>query len=309
MNVRCLLGCFLLLGATMALAEPPRVPVTMDPNDPEKRRTIIPRAEREQLGLAPQTWSGVVDPRVYVTMERLLATIERLKETRTGEAPTTLFLMQFPGTVYVEVHLKRDPKGTADSEGNLAGIRDAQRRVLRSLTAYEFRVAQLFERSPGFVGFATREGLDKLGAHQEVVGVCLDMQPLQEKGPKTIYKNDLSPAKPGEAADEPGVAEGKVDADVYRAFALTDRVDLTVSLRRDTLPDLTDVPSEMWARNRLRRQALEQLWDKVLSTVNADQFWTWTSLSSGVSGFATREGVEKLQQHPDVVRVYLRSRL
>ena len=309
MNVKCLLGCFLLLGTATVLAEPPRVPVTLDPNDPEKRRTIIPREERERVGLAPHTWTGVVDPQVYATLERLLETIERLKETRTGDAQMTLFTMQFEGTVYVEVQLKHDPDGKADSEENRAAIRDAQRRVLRSLTAAEFRVAQLFEWSPGLVGYATREALDELAAHPEVAGVCLDEQPLPEKGPKTIYKNDLPPAKPGEAADEPGVAEGKVDPDVYRAFALSDRVDLTVSLRRDTLPDLTDVPSEMWARNRLRRQAEKQLWDKVLSTVNADQFWTWTLLGSGVSGFASKEGVEKLQQHPDVVRVYLRARM
>ena len=217
MNVKCLSAGLLMLGAAMGLAEAPRVPVTMDPNDPEKRRTIIPREEREQLGLAPHAWTGVVDPQAYATLERQHEILERLNEARTDDAHMILFAMdiRFPGSVYVQVLLKHDPDGQVDSEENRAAIRETQHRVLRSLTAAEFRVRQLFERAPGFVGYASKEALDKLATNLHVAGVCPDDQPLPEK-PKTIYKNDLPPAEPGEAADEPGVAEGRVDPDVYR---------------------------------------------------------------------------------------------
>ena len=144
-----------------------------------------------------------------------------------------------------------------------------------------------------------------LATHPDVTGVCLDENPLPEKGPRTIYKDDLAPAGPGEAANEPGAAEGKVDPDVYRAFGLSDRVDVTVSLRTDSLPQLTDVPSEMWARSRLRRQAENELRDRVLSTVSADEFWVWTPLGPGMSGFINNHGLKKLCEHPDVLRINL----
>ena len=307
MNVKCLSACLLLLGAAMALAEPPRVPVTMDPNDPEKRRTIIPREEREQLGLAPHTWSGLVDPQVYATLGRLLETIERLKETRTGDAQMLLFTMEFPGTVYVEVQLKHDSKGNAGSEEDIPAIRDAQRRVLRSLTAAEFHVRQLFERAPGLVGYASREALDKLAAHPDVGGVSLDEQALPKRA-KVVSNEDLPPAKPGEAPDEPGVAEGKVDPDVYRAFALTDRVYVSLGLRGgDSLPPLTDVPSEMWARGRVREEAARELQDRFLASFNADELWAWTVPLGQlfISAFVNKDGLEKLRQHPDVLRIRL----
>lgn len=298
----------LLLGTGTALGEPPRVPVTVDPNDPEKRRTIIPRGEREELGLAPHTWTGVVDPQAYATLEKQHEVLERLNKARTDEAEMILFAMDmlFPGSVYVQVLLKHDPDGQVDSEENRTAIREKQRRVLRSLTAAEFRVQQLFERAPGLVGYASKEGLDKLAAHPDVAGVCTDDQPLPEK-PKTIYQNDLPPARPGEAADEPGVAEGRVDADVYRALSLTDRVQVTVSLGDHLLPPRTDVPADVWARDRLRREAARQARDRFLAGFNADELRTWGVFVDCpvICAFVNREGVEKLGQHPDAREVQL----
>ena len=312
MNVKCMLGCLLLLGTATALGEPPRVPVTVDPNDPENRRAIVPREEREELGLAPHTWTGVVDPEVYATLERQLETIDKLNEARTDDAHMILFAMdmRFPGTVYVQVQLKHDPDGQVDSEEDRAAIRETRHRVLRSLTAAEFRVRQLFERSPGLVGHASREGLDKLAAHPDVAGVCTDDQPLPEIA-KTIYKNDLPPAKPGEAADEPGVAEGRVATDVYRALSLTDRVEVTVSLRDDLLPPRTDVSADVWARDRLRKEVVRRARDRFLASFNADELRAW-SVSPGhlsMCAFVNREGVEKLGQHPDVRRIQLQRLL
>jgi len=308
MNVKCLLGCFLLLGTATAVAEPPRVPVTVDPNDPEKRRTIIPREAREQLAVAPHTWTGVVDPQAYATLERQHEILKRLNEARTDDAHMILFAMdmQFPGTVYVEVQLKHDPDAQVDSEENRAAIREKQRRVLRSLTAAEFRVRQLFERSPGLVGHASREGLDKLAAHPDVAGICPDDEPLPEKL-KTIYKNDLSPGVPGEGVDEPGVAEGKVDPDVYRALTLTDRVEVTISPGNHLLPPRTDVSADVWAGDRLRKEAVRQARDRFLAGFSAEELWTWSVCPGDLSiwSFVNREGVEKLAEHPDVERIRL----
>ena len=308
MNVKYLSAGLFMLGAAVALAEPPRVPVTVDPNEPDKRRAIIPREEREQLGLAPHTWSGVVDPQAYATLERQHEILERLNEARTDDAHMILCAMdvRFPGSVYVQVQLKHDADGPADSKENRAAIRETRRRVLRSLTAAEFRVRQLFERAPGFVGYASKEALDKLATNSHVAGVCPDDQPLPEK-PKTIYQNDLPPAKPGEAADEPGVAEGRVDADVYRALGLTDRVEVTVNLGDHLLPPRTDVPADVWARDRLRREAARQARDRFLAGFNADELRTWGVFVDRpvICALVNREGVEKLGQHSDVRGVQL----
>lgn len=308
MNAKCFSACLVLLGAPRALAEPPPAPLTVDPNDPEKRRAIIPRDEREQLGLVPHTWTGVVDPQAYAALERQHEILERLNEARTGDAQMILFAMdmRFPGSVYVQVLLKHDPDGRVDPEENRAAIREAQHRVLRSLTAAEFRVVQLFERCPGLVGYATKEGLDKLAAHPDVAGVSLDDRPLPET-PKTIYQNDLGPAKPGEAADEPGVAEGRVDADVYRALGLTDRVLVTVVLGDHLLPPRTDEPADGWARDRLRTEAARQARDRFLAGFNADELRTWSvDVDRPVfCAFVNREGVDKLGQHPDARRIHL----
>ena len=270
--------------------------MTADPNDPEKTRPIIPREEREKLGLTPHTWAGVLHPDSYATLDRLNKTVaslkDRLRKGRDVQAFDALWRIRFQGMVYVQVQLKE---------------REAQHRVLASLKASEFHVRQLFDGSAGFVGYVTKEGLDKLAKNPDVTGVCLDDKPLPEKG-KTIYTNDLPPSKPGEAANEPGVAEGKVDPDVYRAFALGDRIDVSVNLSDKSLPSPGgNTLSEMRARNELREQAERQLQDRVLSTVSADDFWLWVRLGPGVSGYITKEGLQKLWKHPDVRRIYVRQ--
>ena len=293
MNGKLLLACLLVMGAAAART-PSRPQMTCDPNDPEKTRTIISREEREKLGLPLHTWTGVVHPDVYPRFDRLNQTIASLKERvnkKDEQAFRALSGIRFQGMVYVQVQLKD---------------RDAQRRVLASLKASEFHAPFLSEKSAGLTGYITKEGLDKLAKNPDVAGVCLDDKPLPEKA-KTIYKDDLPPAKPGEAAKEPGVSEGKVDPDVYRAFALSDRVDVSIALRDESLPELTDRGPEMRARLELRNQAVKQLQDHVLSTVSADDFWLWVRLSPGLSGFINKEGLQKLWNHPDVQRIYVKQ--
>jgi hypothetical protein len=93
---------------------PARAQMTADPNDPGKTRTTIPREEREELGLTPRTWTGVVDPEAYARLDRLDKTVadlrERLKKGKDAEAFDTLRRIRFKGMVYVQVQLKPDPK-------------------------------------------------------------------------------------------------------------------------------------------------------------------------------------------------------
>ncbi|MGQ9652234.1 MAG: hypothetical protein ACUVXJ_19235 [Phycisphaerae bacterium] len=281
-----------VLAAAMPMSPVPRrVQTTPDPNDPEKTRTIIPREEREKLGLTPRTWTGVVDPEVYARLDRLNKTVaelkDRLKKGRDVEAFDALWRIRFKGMVYVQVQLKD---------------RDAQRRVLASLKASEFHAPYLFEKSVGLTGYITKEGLDKLAKNPDVTGVCLDDKPLPGPG-KIMAKDLLPPAKPGEAANEPGVPEKKVDPDVYRAFALGDRVDVAVSLRVELPSRPEELPSDLVARNELREQAGQQVQDRVLSALTANEFWLSSRHESGMSGSVTKEGLQKLWRHPDVQRI------
>lgn len=284
------------LAAAITLGQRPaatRPSVVSDPNDPEKTRVTVSPEERETLGLTPRTWTGVVQPQAYTTLDALSKTADRLKKTNTVQAIQALHSIRFEGTVYVQIQLKPDSR-----------IQDAQHRVLASLKASEFHPLYLFEASAGLTGYATKEALDRLAKSPDVTGVCLDDKALPGPG-KIVVKDALPPAKPGEAANEPGVPEKKVDPDVYRALALTDRVDVLISLREDSLPKLTDVPSQMHAQNQLRKQAEKQLQDRVLSLVSADEFWLSNRLGPGISGRITKEGIDKLWKDPDVRRIYL----
>lgn len=293
------IGAVIILAAVLAAAMPKapvpgRVQTTADPNDPEKTRAIIPREEREKLGLTPRTWTGVVDPEVYAKLDRLNKTVaelkDRLKKGRDVEAFDALWRFRFKGMVYVQVQLKE---------------RDAQRRVLASLKASEFHAPFLFEKSAGLTGYITKEGLDKLAKNPDVTGVCLDDKPLPDKS-RTVYKDDLPPAHSADTAStQPGVEERKVDPDVYRAFSLTDHVEVMVSLRTDFLPEWSKVPSENRVRLELRNQAENELQDRVLSLVNADEFRLVARIGPGITGFINRQGVERLWKHPDVLRIGL----
>ena len=293
-------------GVENASAQPGRV--QYDPNDPEKTRPVVPVAERERLGLAAKTWDGVVQPEVYTTLHGLNQTVERLKNAKTVDAVGTLAAVQFEGTVCVQVRLKHDPQGKGDSKENKAALRDVQRRVLGSLTAVEFHVRQLFEESAGFVGNVSREGLDKLGKHPDVQGVCLDDQPLPERAP-AAYKSQFGDPKPAEFEEEPGLKAGRVQVEVYHAFKQSNRVYVLASLepKREPLPTLTDVPSQMQQRWLERDAAVRQLRERVLSTLTADEFWLWTDLGGapGFAGYVNREGIEKLWRHPEVTGIGL----
>lgn len=287
----------LALGAAMAFADKPtprREQMTADPNDPGKTRRLISGEQRESLGLRPHTWEGVVDQDVYATLDRLNKAVTSLREReRRGDmaAFQARWRIRFPDTVYVELHVKE---------------KAARNGVLAGLKASEFHVVHLFENHPGLTGYANKEALDSLAKHRDIVGITLDNKPVPERR-KPIVKDDLPPAKPGEATDEPGVAERKVEADVYRAFALNDRVDVIVNLRGDTIPEGTEVPSEMLARHELQEQEAYRLQNRVLSAVSADGFWLTARMRGAptMTGLINREGLETLWKHPDVVGIGL----
>jgi len=295
--------------AERKLRDPNRRPTVFDPNDPEKKRSVVTRAEREQLGLKVKNWDGVVQPEVYATLQGLNETLENArKNTHTAEAIDLLTRVQFPGTVYVQVRLNSIPEGSADLGKDPVALRDAQRRVLGSLTAAEFHVRQLFEQSAGFVGHASKEGLDKLATHPDVVSVCLDDQPLPETLPKAD-KSQFADPKPGEFSEEPGLKARRVEAKVYEGLTQSDRFFVAVSLesKGEPLPMLTDVPGEMQQRGREHDVAVRRLQDRVLSTLNADDFWLGTRLGSGFYGYINRPGLEKLWKHPEVTAIGLQG--
>jgi len=286
MNANSLSACVLMLGAAMTVAAPPRVPVMVDPNDPEKTRTIISREEREKLGLTPRTWSGVVHPDVYATLDRLNRTVaslkDRLKRGRDVQAFDALRRIRFEGMVYVQVQVKD---------------RDAQRRVLASLKASEFHVPYLFEKSAGLTGYVTKEGLDKLAKNPEVVGVCLDDKPVPKDPPAAVGEHP----RPGEKPKWT-IADGKVDPQVREALEKSPdgHVFIIVTLKRD-------VPrSTAWGE---KKAAIRKTQERVLSGVSADEFRIRArSVGGALNGHINAKGLEKLGRHPDVVGIQLTRR-
>jgi hypothetical protein len=302
MNAKFLSTLLFLLGTGSALAapqQPPRDRVTSDPNDPEKTRRVIPREERETLGLAPKTWSGVVHPDLYERLDHLKHTVANLKakvdKQRDERAFATLSRIRFEGMVYVQVQLKPPTEGE-----------DVQRRVLASLKASELHDPYLFKSGAGLTAYVTKECLDTLAVHPDVLGVCLDDKPLPSRG-HIVAKDTLPPAEPGEGANEPGVAEKKVDPGVYRALASHDRVYVLVSLLRDSVPELGGASSGARTRLERRTRAVRELQARVLSTVSADDFAVTrrSTLGTGMSGYVTKAGLEKLWKHPELLRVSL----
>lgn len=276
---------------------PPRASVAADPNDPAKTRPIVSAEEREKLGLAEKTWQGVVDPRAYAALDDLDHTVKslkaRLKKDRDVEAFDVLHRIRFEDMVYVQIRVK---------------TLESQRCVLRSLNASEIHAPFLFGTVPGLCGYVTKAGLEKLAEHADVVSVCLDDKPLPVDD-RIISKEDLPPPNSDATpSSQPGVAEGKVDVDVYRALGLTERLSVIVHLRRGTLPNSTSQPSDLIARGELRKRAEREVQDRVLSAINADDFRLIARIGSGITGTINREGVDKLWRNPDVVRVYLPER-
>lgn len=297
MKVACLTVLW-AAGLVLAAAQPPRVSATADPNDPEKTRPVVPREEREKLGLTPKTWTGVVHPDVHSKLNELNQRVgklkERLRKGRDIAAFDALQRVRFEGTVYVQVQLKSD---------NESG--DIRERVLATLKASEIHAPYLFSKSPALIGYVTQQGLDKLAKNTDVVAICLDDKPFPEKH-RTIYKNDLPPRLPADPSlERPGVKEGKVDPDVYRAFDLTDRVDVSIRFRTESLPTLTGPQSEIRTQWEQVKQAEKQLQNRFLSTVSAEDFWLWGRHGAGISGFTSRAGLERLWKHPEVQQVHL----
>lgn len=299
MRVNRLSVCVLVLVIAKVTAGPPSAPAPLspddprlfpnvtDPNDPGKTRPTVSQEKREELGLKPKTWSGVVDPEVYARLDRLNDTIAKLKEKvkneRDERAFRTLSFIRFEGMVYVQVQSKSEPK-----------IPDVHHRVLGDLRASEFHALQLFKEAPGFIGYATKEGLDKLAKHPDVTGVCLDDKPLPRKAPQTVGKHPELGEEPWAPSDddrvEPQVRaalETKADGYVF----------VILSLKRDVPRGLA------WAE---KKEAARKTQDRVLTALTADEFQLSTrSLGSALYGYINVRGLEKIAKHPDVVAVQL----
>jgi hypothetical protein len=200
--------------------------------------------------------------------------------------------MHFKGTVYVQVRLKPNAK---------------VKKVLSGLKASEFHAWHLFPSDAGFIGFASKEALDKMAKNPDVAGVGLDDKPVSAGPVKIILTDELPPPKDHDTSDEqPGVKDGKVRPEVYRAFDVVDRVFVWVLLRGDGLPAV----DETLETNERLTQAEKRLRDRVLETMTADDFCLRAGEGLGASflGFITRDGLQKLLKHPDVFQVRLNAK-
>ena len=215
-----------------------------------------------------------------------------MKEKNDSQAVQALFRVQYEGAAYVQIQFKDQ---------------DAKRRALASVTACDLHVRQVFDNAPALVGYTTNEGLEKLSKSPDVVGICLDDRPLPESD-KIITKNDLPPATPGEVDNEPGVADKKVDPDVYRALKLHDRVYVLVSLTSEPLSKPSDGSTDIRSSTAMRKKTEKQLQDRVLTTLNADEFRLWVRLGPGMGGFVKKNAIAKLLTHPDVRLIRLDER-
>lgn len=117
--------------------------------------------QREALGLDATSWTtehGKLHPGVYRLLEKAEETLERAR--RTGDP--FLDPVGRAGTVYVQVHLRHEQQGKADSPENKAAIRALQSKVLSQLSAADFYVEYLFQTHPGILAYVNRAGLEKL---------------------------------------------------------------------------------------------------------------------------------------------------
>ncbi len=268
-----------------------------DPNDPYKTRMIIPRLEREKLGLAEKDWNGVVHPQVYRAMERLNGIVKKYENVNSVEAIDVLGAMRFKRTVYVQVLLKSEGEIKG---GNRKGERDkvkTRQRVLSDLTAAEFHVQQVFENPAGLVGFVSREGLNKLAGHPDVAGVCLDNKPLSEPVP-VLYKDQVPGGKQDEFAGESGFKAGRVSWEVYWGLARNDRLFVLVALREDArlASNLAKSKDEKRPKLEEEKRTARLLCDQVLRELTADEFWLSSKFETKpvFGGYINRRGLEKL---------------
>lgn len=245
---------------------------------------VVPPEQREALGLDETPWAderGKVHPAVYKALEKAEKTVEKFDP------------VGFGGTVYVQVQLKHEQKGKADSVENKAAIKQLQSRVLSRLTAAQFHVEYPFQTLPGILGYVNRAGLEKLKTNADVVAICLDHKPFPRR-PEHVFKVDLPPLKPGDPATQAGQGGGgKVEVEVYQALGLHERVFVLVNL----------VPTG--SRNRLsdeHKARVKEIENRVLSALTADEFWLSSKTKSFTSlhGRVNKEGLKKLENHPDV---------
>ena len=154
---------------------------------------VVPAEEREALGLDDIGWTtqyGKVHPDVYKALERS----ERIDPNWD--------LQGLLGSVFVQVQLKHEQKGRADSPENKAVIKRLEEKVLSQLTAAEFFVEYPFETKPGILGRAWRSAVEKLKSNPDVVAVCLDDKPLPRRAPHVTLA-DLPPLAPGDPSTQP----------------------------------------------------------------------------------------------------------
>jgi len=271
-------GALALFGGR-AGADPPQQD---DPGtrDAKGVREVVPAEQREALGLDETPWTkehGKVHPHVYKALE---------KDERPWPRP-----VGYEGTVYVQVQLNHEQKGKADSAENKAAIKQLQSRVLSQLTAAQFHVEYPFQTLPGILGYVNRAGLEKLKTNADVVAICLDHKPFPRR-PEHVFKVDLPPLKPGDPATQAGRG-GKVEVEVYQALGLHERVFVLVNL----------VPTG--SRNRLsdeHKARVKEIENRVLSALTADEFWLSSKTKSftALHGRVNKDGLKKLENHPDV---------
>ena len=118
---------------------------------------LVSPEEREALGLDDISWTrrhGKVHPDVYKALEKAERIGERAKKAREAYLDPA----GYAGMVYVQVRLKHEQKGRADSAENKAAIKQLQDKVLSQLTAAEFFVRYLLARLNERIAILNEQG-------------------------------------------------------------------------------------------------------------------------------------------------------
>jgi len=273
-----------------------------------KERGISPE-EREKTGLPAPTWvaaHGKLQPAVREALDDQKKLIAK---------PDGMAAFQFDrpggfqGTAYVDVYLRHHAKGKPGSTERQAAIKEAQNRLLRTLTAGEFSLFFAFENTAGLVGYVDESGLKKLLDDADVVAVGLDDQdrpeeprpPLHEDPPPVVdYRGRTRPPR-----RPPPI--GKVQADVYEALKKSTDGYLQVNVSLGGRLEHLSRPED-WRRALEEKEALErQMEDRILSTLTPTEFKV-RFRGALLGGWANAEGLAKLGKHPDVEAVWLNER-
>jgi hypothetical protein len=254
---------------------------------------IVSPEQREALGLDEPTWvkeHGKIHPEVYRQLEKA----EEVKARSTKAKEAYLDPMGFAGTVYVQVQLKHERKGRADSPENMKAIKELESKVLSQLSAADFSFEYPLQTVPGIVGYASRAAIEALKGNADVAAICLDTKPFPRR-PAHVTKQDLPPPQLGDPSTQPAHGRflgsgGKVEADVYRALARNERVFVIINLNEP--PSGDDFEGQL-ARSR-------ETTTRVLSSVTAHEFWPEGYIMALLTGSINAEGLKKLQGHADI---------